>query len=192
MVTGASRTKVNDANDLPIFGDVANELAQWLARLFGTYSFFPTDSDLGQGITDFGRYMAWTFVSDTWFSNGSPGGGYLHVPIATVTAAQATAINTKLGTSQFVTNAPTDPTLPLQNAGLTPIEGTLFTIRDYFQGNLTDAARGGPNPAPPNSCGKDYSVILTNGLPSVTRFGVPSADVVSTLLDDASRRQPPM
>lgn len=180
------RTKTSASDTLPIFGDVANETLNGWGSLFGTYSFFPTDSDLGQGITDFGRYMAWTFVSDTWFSNGSPGGGYLHVPIANLGPLQAGLLNAKLGTSQFAVNAPTDPTRPLQNAGLTPIEGTLFTIRDYFQGNLTDAARGGPNPAPPNSCGKDYSVILTNGLPSVTRFGVPSADV-ATLLDDASK-----
>ena len=76
----------------------------WTAQ-FGTYTFLPTDSDLGQGITDFGRFMAWRYVSPTWFNNGSPGGGYVHVPIANVDAAQATRMNTKLGTSQFVTNA---------------------------------------------------------------------------------------
>lgn len=150
-----------------------------------TYTFLPTDSDLGQGITDFGRFMSWRYVSETWFNNGSPGGGYLHVRIAAVDAAQAAKMNTKLGTSQFVTNGATNPALPLQNAGLTPLEGTLYTIRDYFAGNLTDAARGGAAPAPPNSCGKNYSVILTNGLPSVTRTGVPSADVV-TLLANAT------
>ena len=125
--------------------------------------------------------MAWRFVSATWFNNGSPGNGYIHVPIAPVDATQANKINTKLGTSQFVTNAPTNPALPLQNAGLTPLEGTLFTIRDYFQGGIADAARGGTIPAPPNSCGKNFSVVLTNGLPSVTRFGVPSSDVASML-----------
>ena len=79
---------------------------------FGTYTFLPTDSDLGQGITDFGRFMAWSYVSPTWFSNGSPGGGYLHVPVAPVTTAQANAINTKLGTSQFVVNGPVNPARP--------------------------------------------------------------------------------
>ncbi len=69
----------------------------------------------------------------------------------------------------------------MQNAGLTPLEGTLFTIRDYFQGGIADAARGGAIPVPPNSCGKNFSVVLTNGLPSVTRFGVPSSDVASML-----------
>ena len=177
--------KNGPSDALPVFGDAASEAANGWSSLFATYTFFPTDSDLGQGITDFGRFMAWSFVSDTWFSNGSPGGGYLHVPVADLTPAQSALMNTKLGTSQFGTNAPTDPAWPLQNAGLTPLEGTLYTIRDYFAGNLNDAARGGAQPAPPTSCGKDYSVILTNGLPSVTRFGVPSADVV-TMLSDAS------
>jgi type IV pilus assembly protein PilY1 len=174
--------KTSASDTLP---DAGTEAAEGWSGYFGSYGFLPTDSDLGQGITDFGRFLSWTFVSPTWFSNGSPGGGYLHVPIATVTPAQTTALNTKLGTSQFVTNGPTDAAQPLQNAGLTPLEGTLYTIRDYFQGNLSDVARGGPQPAPPNSCGKNYSVILTNGLPSVTRTGVPSADVV-TLLADAT------
>ena len=163
----------------------------WSAQ-FGTYTFSPTDSDLGQGITDFGKFMAWRFVSPTWFNNGSPGNGYIHVPIAPVDAAQANKMNIKLGTSQFVTNSPTGAAWPLQNAGLTPLEGTLFTIRDYFQGGIADAARGGAIPVPPNSCGKNYSVVLTNGLPSVTRFGVPSSDVASMLArrDHGRRRHP--
>lgn len=177
------RNKTSASDALPVWGNGASETANGWGSYFGTYAFLPTDSDLGQGITDFGRFMAWTFVSATWFSNGSPGGGYLHVPIAPVDATQTAAINTKLGTSQFAVNGPVNPARPLQNAGLTPLEGTLYTIRDYFQGNLNDAARGGPKAAPPNSCGKDYSVILTNGLPSVTRTGVPSANVVQMLAD---------
>ena len=159
----------------------AQDVANGWQGAASTYTFFPTDSDLGQGITDFGRFMTWRWVSLTWFNNGSPGGGYLHVPVANVDATQANRMNVKLGTSQFVTNGPTNATLPLQNAGLTPLEGTFYTVRDYFAGNLSDAARGGPQPAPPNSCGKNYSVLLTNGLPSVTRLGVPSDDVAAML-----------
>lgn len=175
------RVKNSTSDVLPVINplDAPNG---WFAQ-FGTYTFSPTDSDLGQGITDFGRFMAWRFVSATWFNNGSPGGGYIHVPVLPVDAVQAGKMNVKLGTSQFVTNAPTNPAFPLQNAGLTPLEGMLFTIRDYFQGNIADAARGGPLPPPPNSCGKNFSVVMTNGLPSVTRFGVPSSDVVSMLAD---------
>jgi type IV pilus assembly protein PilY1 len=174
-------TKNSASNTLPLVN--AQDAPNGWSGAVSTFTFLPTDSDLGQGITDFGRFMAWRAVSRTWFNNGSPGGGYVHAPIANVDAAHAAKMNTKLGTSQFVTNGPTNPALPLQNAGLTPLEGTLYTIRDYFQGNIADAARGGPLPAPPNSCGKNFSVLLTNGLPSVTRFGVPSSDVATMLVD---------
>ncbi len=175
------RTKNTTSNVLPLV-NLQDGPNGWITN-FGNYTFSPTDSDLGQGITDFGRFMAWRYVSPTWFNNGSPGGGYVHVRVANVDAAQANRMKTKLGTSQFVTNGPTNPLLPLQNAGLTPLEGTLYTIRDYFAGNVSDAARGGPLPAPPNSCGKNYSVLLTNGLPSVTRTGVASSNVAAMLAD---------
>jgi type IV pilus assembly protein PilY1 len=177
-------SKTSDSNALPT--NAATEAANgWGGGVILAGTFSSTDSDYGQGITDFGRFLTWRWVSPTWFNNGSPGNGYIHVPIAPVDAVQANKINTKLGTSQFVINGPTNPLLPLQNAGLTPLEGMLYTIRDYFQGGIADAARGGAIPAPPNSCGKDFSVLLTNGLPSVTRFGVASADVV-TMLSDAT------
>jgi type IV pilus assembly protein PilY1 len=175
-------SKTSDSNAWT--GDAATEAANgWGGGTILAGVFSSTDSDYGQGITDFGRFLTWRWVSPTWFNNGSPGNGYIHVPIAPVDATQASKMNTKLGTSQFAVNAPTDPNWPLQNAGLTPLEGMLYTIRDYFQGGIADGARGGAIPAPPNSCGKNFSVLLTNGLPSVTRFGAPSADVVSMLSD---------
>jgi len=124
------RTKNSASDTLPMVNaqDAPNG---WSVNFFNP-TFQPTDSDLGQGITDFGRFLSWRQVGRAWFNNGSPGGGYVHVPIANVDAVQATKIKTKLGTSQFVTNGPTNPALPLQNAGLTPLEGTLYTIRDYF------------------------------------------------------------
>jgi type IV pilus assembly protein PilY1 len=152
----------------------------WSSLLFGT-AFLPTDSDLGQGITDFGSFLAWNWVSPAWFSNGSPGKGFVHVPIAFLDAAQAAKFNTKLGTSQFVTNGPSNPALPLQNAGLTPLAGTLQTARDYFAGTLANPTEGGPLAAPPNSCGKNFTVAVTNGLPSVQADGTPSSDVVTML-----------
>jgi type IV pilus assembly protein PilY1 len=143
----------------------------------------PTDSDLGQGITDFGKRLAWQYVSQAWFNNTSPGKGYLHVPVALLDSAQAARINVKLGTSQFAVNMPTNSAYPLQNAGLTPLEGTVMTANDYFSGNLTAAAQGGPAAAPPNSCGKNFLVALTDGLPSVTKDGVASANVATNLSD---------
>jgi type IV pilus assembly protein PilY1 len=104
-------------------------------------AFSSTDSDLGQGITDFGKRLAWQHVSQAWFSNSSPGKGYLHIPIAPLDATQAAKLNTKLGTSQFRTNAPTNPAYALQNSGLTPLEDTVLTANTYFSGTLTDARK---------------------------------------------------
>lgn len=146
----------------------------------------PTDSDLAQGILDFGRFLTWHHISETWFSNSNPGRGYLHVPVGDLNATQATALNKKLATSQFTNNKPVDPNYPLQNAGLTPIEGTLLTARDYFQGNLTVAAQGGPQPAPPNACGKDFAVFLTDGLPSTRANGTATSDPATALSEAAT------
>lgn len=148
-----------------------------------TSSLSPTDSDLGQGITDFGKRLAWQYVSQAWFNNTSPGKGYLHVPIAALDATQAAKINKKLDTSQFASDQKTNINYPLQNAGLTPLEGTVMTAKDYFAGSLTATAQGGPASAPPNSCGKNFLVALTDGLPSVTKDGVASANVTTNLSD---------
>lgn len=153
----------------------------------GTYTFTPTDSDYAQNIVDFGQYMTWDWVSLTWFNNTSPGRGYLHTPIALLDSTQAGKLNTKLGTSQFTNNQPTNAAYPLQNAGLTPIEGTLLTARDYFGGSWNTAAEGytaGCYPLP-TSCGKNFVVLVTDGLPSTDKNGnlISSA---TTALNDAA------
>jgi type IV pilus assembly protein PilY1 len=145
-------------------------------------SFYPTTSDLAQGITDFGVRNAIQYVGRSWFANTSPGRGFVHRPIAKLDAVQTTALNKKLATAQFNSKQPTDPAYPLQNSGLTPIEGAVMTANDYYNGNLaanspTTRAQGGPLPVPPESCGKNFLVMLTDGLPSVTKDGAPSADV---------------
>ncbi len=177
--------KSGPSNAVPAIGDVGAAAAAGYSAFFATFRFFPTDSDLGQGITDFGKMNTWNWVSPTWFSNGSPGKGYIHVPVGLLDAARSAAVNTKLGTSQFVVNGPLNPLLPLQNAGLTPLQGSLETAKRYFGGTLNDPNEGGPLAAPPNSCGKDFLVILTNGLPSVKSDGTPSSDVVTMLADAA-------
>ena len=106
------RNKVGPSNTVPAVADFAGAGAAGYSGLFAFYRFFPTDSDLGQGITDFGKILTWNFVSPAWFSNGSPGKGYIHVPIGSLDVARAAAFNTKLGTSQFAVNGPTDPALP--------------------------------------------------------------------------------
>lgn len=139
----------------------------------GTYTFQPTDSDFAQNIVDFGKYMTWNWVSQTWYNNTSPGRGYLHTPIKVLDSTQAGLLNTKLGTSQFVNNRPTDPNYPLQNAGLTPLEGTLLTAKDYFSGSWNNASEGYTASCYPlpTSCGKNFVILLTDGLPSTDQNG---------------------
>jgi type IV pilus assembly protein PilY1 len=174
-------SKNNTSNNLP---PAVSDGSAGYGGLFYQGAFFPTDSDLGQGITDFGRFITWNYVSPTWFSNGSPGKGYIHIPIAALDSTQAGKFNTKLGTSQFATNQPMNAAYPLQNAGLTPLQGSLQTANSYFAGTL-GTSEGGALAAPPNSCGRNYNILLTNGLPSVKADGTPSSDV-TTMLSDAS------
>ena len=176
-------------------GDVANASetgAGYSAYIFSSY-FYPTDSDLAQNILDFGVRTASFDVGPTWFSNSSPGLGYLHVPIANLDTTQAGKMNVKLSTSVVPTysggsyntnptsisggNTPTNPNAPLQNAGLSPITGTFMTAKDYYNGATGSfgGAQGGTQPAPPNACGKDFVVFLTNGLPNVSSTGAPVA-----------------
>ena len=61
--------------------------------------FFPTDSDLAQNILFFGTRLVSFDVGTAWFSNVSPGLGYLHVPVADLNAAKAASLNLKLATS---------------------------------------------------------------------------------------------
>lgn len=168
----SNKTLASDV--LPTWADVASETAAGFITYtqWGTYS--PTDSDYAQNILDFGRYFFWEYVSPTWYSNESPGRGYLHTPIAPLDSTQAALLNTKLGTSQFVASHPTDSTQPLENAGLTPIEGTLYTARDYFANSgWNSAAEGCPAAgySLPQSCGNDYVILVTDGLPSVDAAG---------------------
>jgi len=152
----------------------AGLLNKWFTSIFTS-----TDSDFAQGIVDFGTFLTWDYVGPTWFSNRSPGRGYIHVPVQALSnAAQVAALDAKLATSQFAVNGPTNPALPLQNAGNTPIAGTLLTARDYFAGSLANRGEGGPLAAPPASCGKDYVVLVTDGLPSTDQNGNVIADPV--------------
>lgn len=151
--------------------------------------FFPTESDFAQNIDDFGQRVTSSDAGPAWFANSSPGLGYLHVPIANLDTTQAGKLNTKLATSIVPTynagtwndnptgipggNTPTNPNAPLINAGLSPITGTFMTAKDYFNGATSSfsTAQGGAQAAPADACGKDFTVFLTNGLPSRTSTG---------------------
>lgn len=163
-----------------------SDLVDWYPPygVYGVY-FYPTDSDLAQGIVDFGKLTAMIYTSRTWLANASPGRGYLHVPIKELDEAHAENLDKKLAPSQFLLNRPVDPEYPIQNAGLTPLEGTLLTARDYFSGHLSAVDEGGPQPAPPNSCGKNFIALMTDGLPSTDKNGNPVSDPVAAISEVA-------
>ncbi|MBV1915216.1 MAG: hypothetical protein KUG72_07510 [Pseudomonadales bacterium] len=181
-------TGTTDPNPVTIWNNAGLETAAGFTTHTNTWTFSPTDSDYAQNILDFGAFMAWYYVDLTWFANTSPGRGYLHTPIALLDrdstdadldgdvdedGPHIDALRIKLGTSQFVNNQPTNAAWPLQNAGLTPLEGTLQSARDYFDGTVLPASEGGPAAAiPANVCdGKDFVVLVTDGLPSTNAAG---------------------
>ena len=157
---------------LPSGGITAAEVALGYGSYWFSSSFYPTDSDLAQGILDFGRQLAWTYVGSTWYRNDSPGRGYLHEPIKLLDSTQVAKILDKLKC-----NIPGNPapcaSSGIRNAGLTPIEGTLLTARDYFQGGWTNTSEGYTAACYPlpTSCGKNFVVLLTDGLPSTDKNG---------------------
>ncbi len=177
------RHKTNDSDTLP--APINDGPSQGFNTSLTGGIFYPTDSDIAWGINDFGKHMADYPVGETWFSNSSPGKGYLHVPIANLDATQAALINAKLATSQFTTATDT----PLRNAGLTPLQGTLQTANTYF----TDAthlpvAEGGPaTPPAASTCGDhDFVILVTDGMPSTDASGNPISDTATALADTAA------
>ncbi|GAB6195258.1 pilus assembly protein [Lysobacter xanthus] len=145
-------------------------------------TFFPTDSDYAQGISSFGTRISYHYVSPTWSSNVSPGRGYLHVPVKPLDDAQTNTLLAKLACN--IPGAPSPcTTTGIQNAGLTPIEGTLLTARDYFSGTLSQATEGfatGVYPLPA-TCAKNYVILLTDGLPSTDKAGNATTDPAAAI-----------
>jgi type IV pilus assembly protein PilY1 len=178
--------KTGTSNEVP--ASTAQATAAGYSSSQGSGAFSPTTSDLGQGITDFGQLLPSQYVSRTWYNNTAPGMGFLHTKLALLDSTQAAKLNLKLVTSNPATdtNSPTDPAKPLQNSGLAPLEGTLITANNYFNDlGLPATQRAETYTSPPNSCGHNYLVLLTDGLPSVSQAGVPSANV-ATLLANAT------
>jgi type IV pilus assembly protein PilY1 len=184
-----------------MWGNTTLEAAAGFESYWRNISLRPTDSDKAQGLFEWGQFISWDWVGLTWFGNSSPGKGYLHVPIRYLNDSQADDINIKLGKtsaineadwgkSQFVDNYPTHPSYPLQNAGLTPLEGTLLSAKTYFSNpaSLSDAEGGGGANADdlPESCGKDFIALLTDGLPSTTPSGGDISDTDTALAEVAN------
>lgn len=154
----------------------------------GGGGFGPTDSDYANNVLDFGARLPSVYTSSAWFYNGSPGGGYLRTPLAALTSTQQTTINNKLVCnmpSQWNSSNPNPtPAWPstgcnsstllsssIYNSGLTAIEGTLNDAASYFKGTLSTSKGATSGYTLPNSCGKNFVVLLTNGLPSVDASG---------------------
>ena len=178
-------TKTGNSDTLPTWGNGASESAQGYSGNFYNGQLSPTDSDFAQGILDFGQRLVWYYVGRTWLRNDSPGRGFLEVPIKPLDATQGNSIKTKLAC-----NIPGDPSpctsTGIKNAGLTPLEGTLLTAKDYFGGSWNNAGEGytaGCYPLP-NSCGKNFVILLTDGLPSTDKDGnlvaVPATGIAQT------------
>lgn len=143
---------------------------------------FATDSDLGREITDFGKQLAWQYVGQAWFNNGSPGNGYLHLPVANLNTAHAAAINAKLATTRFTAGESGNTAgVPLQNGGLSPLEGAVLTANKYYNGHTMPAAQGGLSNPPVTTCSRNFLITLTDGLPSVSKTGVARSDKEANL-----------
>jgi len=132
--------------------------------------FNPTDSDYAAGFDRFGLELSWTYVGPTWYSNSSPGPGMLHSAIADSSTTHITDLSNLLATSQFSTA--TD--IPLRNAGLTPLSGTIESARKYFKGELsTSEAATGVSVSTPVQlrCQQNFVILVTDGLPSTDKNG---------------------
>ena len=172
-------SKTGTSNNLPQWQNTATETAAGYTAYKYQFELFPTDSDIAKGIYDFGQFLHWNHVGKSWYSGNSPGRGYLHVPIATVDATQKSKLEAKLETSQFLQNKPIDATYPIQNAGLTPLEGSLKSAKDYFSknANTSEGYDLATCNAIPQSCDKDYVILVTDGLPSVADDGTRSNSI---------------
>jgi type IV pilus assembly protein PilY1 len=183
-------TKTGTSNALPTWANAASETAAGYSGYWFQSSFHPTDSDFAQGILDFGRFMTWHYASRTWFRNDSPGRGYLHIPLGDLNSTQAAAIKSKLrcsipGGTAPCTNNVTDS---IPNAGLTPIEGTLLTALDYYKGTWSNTSEGYTASCYPlpQSCGKNFVVLLTDGLPSTNKNGVALTNPATAIAEAAA------
>lgn len=130
-----------------------------------------------------------------WFDKGpdyngkATGLGYLLEPIKPLDTTQLAKIEERLKCNVPGNQAPCSPT-GTRNGGSTPIEGTLMSAKNYFTNALTaieglDAS--GPSYPLPESCARNYAVLLTDGLPNVRYHGgfAPTADAMRFVAREA-------
>jgi len=139
----------------------------------------PTDSDYALGYADFGMRLNWYYVGRTWFASGSPGNGYLHVPVDNlvdkflVPTATYTNVWNKLDPKENdeagYMSCGGNTCSYIMNAGLTPTAGTLQEAINYFKG-LGIYDKKSPIT---ERCQKNFIIYVTDGLPSVNESGTP-------------------
>ncbi len=189
----------------------ANDATTGFAGCTGPQGFIPTDDDYALGFYDFGVRNSWYYTSQTFFTNSSPGGGYLNVPIADNVSpgnTQLTSLLTSLGGNRTPVAFQNDETGYMSctntsnpnacsyiiNAGLTPTAGTLQSALNYFKGAMVQGSTT-PLASPIQySCQKNFIIYVTDGAPSVTESGATGAstDLMPTVLTklDALRCPP--
>jgi type IV pilus assembly protein PilY1 len=137
----------------------------------------PTDSDYALGYADFGMRLSWYYVGRTWFASGSPGNGYLHVPVDNLVdkfgnpTATYTNVWNKLDPKENdeagYMSCGNNTCSYIVNAGLTPTAGTFQEAINYFQGvGIYDKK----SPIT-ERCQKNFIIYVTDGLPSVNESG---------------------
>ena len=141
--------------------------------------FVPTDSDFALGFYDFGRRLSWIYIGKTWFSNSSPGDGYLQIPINDLVDENGNPLNTLTNLLEKLDPKVNDESGYMScnrsnknkcnyviNAGLTPTAGTLETAKKYFAGELSNY-----DTPIQYRCQKNFIIYVTDGLPSVDKNG---------------------
>jgi len=142
-------------------------------------SLVPTDSDYALGYGDFSKRWYYYHVGRTWFSNSSPGNGYLHVEVNDLTdkfgVPTATYNNAwnkldpKENDEAGYMSCGNNTCSYIVNAGLTPTAGTLQEAINYFKG-LGIYDKKSPIT---ERCQKNFIIYVTDGLPSVNEAGTP-------------------
>lgn len=170
----------------------------------GTARIPLVDSMRQRGIPNWGdNILSLQLNQLEWRTTSSPGRGFLHVPIGGINEDGTSDdehwgdIETKLGTQRHdwigkSENPMIDPNWPLLATGLTPIEGTMYTAYDYFIGNtlaanenINNRSSRIPLPNTDQQCLINANIWLTDGLPSVDRFGNSLGNNVSGALSRA-------
>ncbi|SEO72958.1 pilus assembly protein [Aquisalimonas asiatica] len=183
-------------------GQFDTDSSLWLGNEAGSFQVFLVDSQRQRNIDSWGQRAAFLQMNQLeWRSTTSPGLGYLHVPIGGTNADGSVdtdhwdQIRTKLQPQRHdwdgSGNPMVDPEWPLIASGLTPLQGTMRTARDYFLGERQNFGSAQGNPLPqgtpdiPESCDVNAAIWVTDGLPSVSADGTERGDDFDLALEEA-------